>query len=162
MTVTPSRHVTLSLKSVTCDGYEQCHIPYLSDTRTVLLKHSGQAVILSSMGHTAPIVPANPGFQLLSFWFADDEGYEPTADDVTAVRNRMPILAWRLMNSSPEPIAFDFCEPDPDEGLVAVLRPDGAVVVQGEQSSFENLDKWAEYVCKKWRLWRDAQRKPAA
>ena len=53
---------------------------------------------------TAPVVAAAPGFQMLSFWFYDEE---PTIEKVLHPNYRDPIVAWRLGEYGPKPIVLD-------------------------------------------------------
>ena len=104
---------------------------------------------------TAPVVPALPGFERLTFGFYD-ELKPPTVADVLAFYNRDPIVAWRITEGGPEPVSLD--EYNTPAGLVAILRPDGAVVMLDDET-FENLNKWAEHALKQLLFWRENKKK---
>lgn len=101
---------------------------------------------------TAPVVAAAPGFQILDFRFPD---MEPTVEDVLQPYHRKPIIAWRLDEYGPTPIALDednFIVGHP-AGEVAILYPDGCVVELAERR-WDDVNAWATYVCEKWIEWR--------
>ena len=83
---------------------------------------------------TTPVVPALPGFERLTFGFYDEQPELLTVADVLKFYNRDPIVAWRITGEGPQPVSLD--KHDPTDGLVAILRPDGVVVIP-EGEAFE-------------------------
>jgi hypothetical protein len=107
------------------------------------------------------IVPAQPGFEQLAYWFTDEE---PTAAEILGLSCRQPILAWRLDGDGyliPHPFVLEPDMPEYVQGCSAILRPDG-VVVQPRSGWWLSASAWAEHVRDKWRKWRDEQALKAA
>jgi hypothetical protein len=103
---------------------------------------------------TAPVIPATPGFELISLRLQDDA--EPSAANLS----RQPIIAWRIegtyVSLYPTPIGIDD-DPGNEEDSV-ILRPDGVVVAPGYMR-WENLDAWIAHECDEWRVRRAAKEK---
>ena len=102
---------------------------YLDDGRVKVWWANGDMEVLAVSGRIATenyfIVPAAPGFELLTY-------YEPEADE-TFVVERSPVIAWRIEEcqtfdrcSDENPIAIS-TDSTSAEGHSAVLCPDGRV-----------------------------------
>jgi hypothetical protein len=118
------------------------------------------------------IIPAVPGFQLLTFWFEDDER-DPRRErdtrtfDIAANLWRETIIAWRLPPDwYPEPITVHHCmDYDAETGtstsgaIAAILDPAGAVTEQ-HTCTFRNLDEWIAHAREEWRRWRQSNPMP--
>ena len=74
----------------------------------------------------APVIAAAAGFELLGFWFFDEE---PNVADVLDPYHRGPIVAWHLRRDGPKPISIQLSVPDYESGMSAILRPDGVVMI---------------------------------
>ena len=82
---------------------------------------------------TAPVVAANPGFDLMTAWSID--GGE---DDGEIYVESLPIVAWRLTDIHPEPICVDY----PEGAFETAIRtPSGTVISQLDQI-WENTEAW--------------------
>jgi len=107
---------------------------------------------------SATVIPAAPGFELLDFWFYGADPYvatvaEPNVAAVLDQYYRSPIVAWRITQLGPEPIGILGSRPNSDEGMEAILRPDGVVIQLGSQP-WRDTNAWAEDVVEKWKEWR--------
>lgn len=119
-----------------------------------------------------PIIPAVPGFQLLTFWFEDAE-LDPMRErdtrtfDIAANLWRETVVAWRLHPAwYPEPItASHSMECDAETGTsangatAAILDPAGAVTVQHD-CVYRTMDEWINHVRAEWRRWRQEHPTP--
>lgn len=93
------------------------------DDRVILLDNTDTIEEMMS-----PVVPANPGFQLITF--LGDE------DDPLVTRD--PIIAWRIVrNYYVTPITLDKW----DREFEGILLPDGRVLAQEDQW-FESEESW--------------------
>ncbi len=82
----------------------------------------------------APIVPAQPGFELLSF------GYDPHDDEPGPWIHRELIIGWRNAEyGGLDPVVIDY-DFDEMEDRHAILRPDGKV--QTGESWFDTEEEW--------------------
>jgi hypothetical protein len=99
---------------------------------------------------TATVLPAAPGWELLTVWFGDEE------PGVLHRSDRQPIVGWHVPGNgrSAEPviIACELRQPGDGEGCRAILRPDG-VVVTLERDSWPYLNDWLAHVRGEWRAW---------
>ena len=101
----------------------------------------------------APVIAAAAGFELLGFWFFDEE---PNVADVLDPYHRGPIVAWRITRDGPKPISIQLSVPDYESGMSAILRPDG-VVIDPLNQSWRDINMWAEDVIARWKEWREAE-----
>jgi hypothetical protein len=106
----------------------------------------------------APVVPAAPGFQLLRFWFYNEE---PNVDAVLDPMAREPIVAWRILEYGAEPVGIGAGGPSSNLGAEAILRPDGLVAAFHDDEVQKDINAWAEEVCARWRAWREKQKAAA-
>jgi hypothetical protein len=109
----------------------------------------------------SPVVAAAPGFYLLGFWFQEDVDIEPTVEVVFDPIWREPIVAWRIVRGSAEPIGIDDDPPPSGGGGTAILRPDGVVTSPYDQS-WKTIDDWAAGVRDDWKEWREMKCKQAS
>ena len=105
--------------------------------------HSDAEAIVLMM---APVIPALPGYTVLT---AHD------AEEGELFVTRSPVVAWRILDDLAVPVT-----PDTEVGQVAVLFPDGQVVIPG-MVSFKNEEAWLKYRHEE-RDREDARRKTLA
>lgn len=106
------------------------------------------------------IVPAAPGFELLTF--TPDDDADPVAFDIEANLDRSPVIAWHI-DGDPvgyqRAIAIDgdltFHQDDPF-GSSAVLSPDGTVFAAGGYR-VASLDAWVRVLREDWKQSRTRQ-----
>lgn len=86
------------------------------------------------------VVPASPGFELLTY-FRDDDAIE-----------RVPVIAWRIEEyqtkerySDANPIAIGLTDTSLGDDS-AVRCPDGKVTIQKYSRVFENTEAWEKWV----------------
>lgn len=86
---------------------------------------------------TAPVIAAAPGFYLLDLYYQDEP---PNVEIIKEVimREREPIVAWRLRSDFVEPITLQWMIEWNDQRY-AILYPDGQVVRPGE-NLWKNID----------------------
>ena len=102
------------------------------------------------------IVPAAPGFTLLTFLAPDDDA-DPDSFDIKGGLSPSAVIAWHIYDGEPfgnqQAIAIDgnstFCQQDPF-GTSGVLAPDG-VVFAVDGCRYASLDEWIEAVRASWK-----------
>jgi hypothetical protein len=106
-----------------------------------------EALALSQVT-TVAVIPAQPGYELLTF--SQDHDSEFWFD-------RQPIIAWRIAGSGwpwPEPITVSGdkdCGPN-----TVILCPDGKVEWQST-ATFDSLEKWKVSAEAEWRRSRESK-----
>jgi hypothetical protein len=90
------------------------------------------------MTKTQAILPAYPGFTLLTLHELPKEGKEPRL-------TRRPVIGWRFDNPNgscnPRPIVVSI-DADQLEKLEALLHPDGSVIGLHDGSYWDSVDEW--------------------
>ena len=123
-------HVRVFRYRQTRDGRE-VPVAYADDGETYEC-YSVEALI-------SPIIPAQPGFNLLTVWFYGDVVPDDHNDLAERV-NKDDIIAWRMSSSGPIPIT---AEGDSELGfradLTAIQDPAGKIILP-EDSSFDTFD----------------------
>jgi hypothetical protein len=106
-----------------------------------------------------PVIPAQPGFTLLRYWFSEDI-LEEVPEDYAKYVDKNIIIAWRIAGLDPEPITVDGEAEGAD--IVAIQDPAGRIILQGhgcceDYDAF--LHKLREYYAKDITYRRERQAK---
>lgn len=86
------------------------------------------------------IIPANPGFEVLTFWFQDGE-QDPINVDIKSKLNRESVIGWRSVDGTCYEPVTAFGVSDIDEGVWSVIDPAGSVIEPVDRL-YPSLDHW--------------------
>lgn len=116
----------------------------------------GNVSYLETSALTDVIIPASGGTRAFVIWNYSD-GRPLEADTCCEEHD---IIAWRF-SDLPEPYPV-LIEAPTRSAVVLIRRPDGALVIPGDDT-FDNLDAAKRSLLKRWqRAWDEQHRKPSA
>jgi hypothetical protein len=114
---------------------------------------------------TASLVPASPGYELISFHFHREA--DPCGTEVRSSFGRNPIVAWRMpanddSGGCPEPVCIDeVVVRYGNDRRTAILCPNGSVIDPANED-WPDLDAWITSVCQAWHKWFTEKQKTEA
>ncbi|WP_158007805.1 hypothetical protein, partial [Methyloceanibacter marginalis] len=110
--------------------------------------------LLSDRGLDEELVTAQPGFELIEFWY-EHRDVDPETHDIRASLLRHPIVAWGIsLIGDVRPISFgtDPNEPRNDDAcFYGVLCPNGGVFDPSGNYAWKELDDWIGTLRKWWK-----------
>lgn len=86
------------------------------------------------------VIPANPGFEAVTFWFEDGEE-DPENVDIRAKLQRETVIAWRAISDDCYAPICVFGSPGGERAMTAVIDPAGAVI-DPPNTIYAGLDRW--------------------
>ena len=88
------------------------------------------------VGDAVPIIPANPGFYLLSHW-------AEALDDKSAFTEKTPIIGWRVGGEDGiKPVTDDWNYNDERAENFGVLRPEGDIRSDALDATYDTIEQW--------------------
>lgn len=103
---------------------------------------------------TGEVVPAAPGFELLDIWYFDER---PTIEFIFDKMNRLPIVAWRIIDNFATPICPDeHSGPGINKGPAFVCLPDGSFR-EPYVTAYKDAQSLLERLQSDWDNWQKNQ-----
>lgn len=121
---------------------------------TITGKHDRWECYAAQLKSLYPVIPAQPGFSLLSIWFERD-------DEVPAVveAHRTPIIAWRISEfGALDPITLS---DETSADVQAIQLPDG-IIEEQESGTYETMTAFIDDVRHRWQAHIDRKTKKSA
>jgi hypothetical protein len=101
-----------------------------------------------------PVIPAQPGFVLLSVYF----NAGPIPEDLSEWVCRAPIIGWRMATLGPEPVTLNDADGCHEQGIQC---PDGQIEVIAD-ATYKDLDAFLAEVRIRWQAHIEAVAKKNA
>lgn len=92
-----------------------------------------------------PIIPAQPGFTLLTVWF----NTESVPDNLSEWVTRDPIIAWRMESYGPQPVTLE--DGGNRNAEIQAIECPGGKIVDPLSASYPSWDEFIEDVRKQWQ-----------